>query len=221
MDTDVTETELSSSLSTKITVIVFWGLVIIGLSFTGILLHNIKQDTLESRETIADSIAYHINTIVSSISTPDELSAKPVSEKLEYIITTHENIKIELRQGDKLINYAENKFQSHETNEFIKKINNPSFKDNNIVLHVIFPSFDEVIQLERKQLLIGLGALLLCFGVILKLLLERILNFPMSNMVKAAQCISTGKDDKGRHSDRIHINPRTSCGLGVATDSKQ
>ena len=49
MNADDAEADSSSSLSTKITVIVFWGLVIIGISFTGILLHNIKQDTLERK----------------------------------------------------------------------------------------------------------------------------------------------------------------------------
>ncbi len=196
MDTKVIETESSSSLSTKITVIVFWGLVIIGLSFSGILLHHIKQDTLESRQTTADSIAYKIDNIINGVNTTTQLSEHTVSEKLNQIISTDENIKIELWQNSKLINYADNKFQSIQTNEIIREIDRSEFKQSNIKLHVIFPSFEEIIHVERKQLLVGLGALLLGFGVILKILLERILNLPMSNMVNTAQSISTGKHEE-------------------------
>ena len=192
MNADDTDADSSSSLSTKITVIVFWGLVIIGISFTGILLHNIKQDTLESRETIADSIAYYIDAIANDEITLSDLSEQSVSRKLNHIITSYENIKVELWKNNRLINYAENNFQSIETSKFIREINSPKNQQSNILLHVIFPSFDETIHIERKQLLVGLGALLLCFGVVLKLLLERILNLPMSNMVNTAQSISTG-----------------------------
>lgn len=187
------DAESNSSLSTKITVIVFWGLVIIGLSFSGILLHHINKDTLENRQLIADSIAYNVESIVNSIDTINHLSGQEVSEKLKHIISTNENIKIELRFNSKLINYAENNFQSTQINEITREIKSSGHDQGDIILHAIFPSFEEVMHLERKQLLVGLGALLLAFGVILKILLERILNLPMSNMVSTAQSISTGQ----------------------------
>lgn len=193
MVTEEIEIESSSSLSTKITVIVFWGLVFVGLSFTGVLLHNIKQYTLESRKIIVDSIASNIDVIANSDKTFSDLSEKAIEEKLNHIIASYENIKIELRTDNKLINHAENKFQSIETNEFIRQVNDRSSIQDNVTLHVIFPSFDEMIYVERKQLIVGLGVLLLCFGVILKLLLERILNLPMLHMVNTAQSISVGK----------------------------
>ena len=112
MDTDEIDAESNSSLSTKITVIVFWGLVIIGLSFSGILLHHIKENTLENRQLIADSIAYNVESIVNSVDTTSHLSGQEVTEKLNHILSTYENIKIELRLNSKLINYAENNFQS-------------------------------------------------------------------------------------------------------------
>ncbi len=196
MNADVSKTESSSSLSTKITVIVFWGLVIIGISFTAILLHNIKQDTLESREIIADSIAFHMDAIVNDDNTFTDLSEQSVTDKIHHIVASYENIKIELWRNSKLLNYAENKYQAIETNEFIRNIKSLNNKHSNLVLHVIFPSFDEVLHVERKQLLVGLGALLLGFGVVLKILLERILNLPMSNMVNAAQSISMGKHEE-------------------------
>ncbi len=195
IEADVIETDASSSLSTKITVIVFWGLVIIGLSFTGILLQNIKKDTLESRETVADSIAYYIDTLVNTDTSFSDLSGPSVSKKLTHIISSHENIKIELRKNNKLINYAQNSFQSIATNEFVREINSSGYVPDKLMLHVIFPSFDEIIRVERKQLLVTLGALLLSFGVVLKVLLERILNLPMSKMVSTAQSISTGRHE--------------------------
>mgnify|MGYP006896878470 CR=1 FL=1 len=78
MDVETIETatieEVSSSVSTKITVIVFWGLVVIGICFTSILLHNIKQYTLGNQGMIADSIAYNISAISHSDITVSALS---------------------------------------------------------------------------------------------------------------------------------------------------
>lgn len=65
----------------------------------------------------------------------------------------------------------------------------------NIAVHVMFPNFEEITSLETKQLMLGMGVLLLCFGVALKLLLERILNLPISNMVRTAQSILIGKNE--------------------------
>lgn len=196
MATDLIENESISDLSTKITVIVFWGLVIIGLSFTGILLHNIKQKSLENNEAIADSIAYYVDGIVSRNNLSSPLSKQLMSGELKRLVSRYENIKIELWRGNELINHAENSVHSGSTQAYVRRINTPLNDSANAAIHVIFPEFNDLMTVERKRLIVGLGVLLLCFGVGFKILLEKILNLPMSNMVKAAKSISTGKYEK-------------------------
>lgn len=188
-----------SSLSTKITVIVFWGLVIIGLSFAALILHHVQEDTLESREIIADSIAYNI----SEISNIHGLDKQILKKKLQKIIEPYNNVKIELSQNKKLINYAENRFISELEDKLTRSTHNNAHP---FTVDIIFPNFEETIQDKRKIFLIGLGILLLVFGVILKLLLERILNMPISKMVETAKAISENKLDRTfdeKHSDEF------------------
>jgi len=181
-----TTTHTSSSLSTKITVIVFWGLVIIGMSFTSILFQYIQEDSIEHRAAIADSIAYHLG----SLKNIDELPNTQIKNKLTKAIQHYENIKIELYQDNKLINYAEYKFQSTKPETIVRPINIPSKNSAPFELNIVFPNLDETIQDGRKKLLLGLGALLLSFGAALKILLERIINLPMAKMVNTARSIS-------------------------------
>ena len=117
MSTDLIDTDSSTDLSTKITVIVFWGLVIIGSSFTGILLHNIKQESIENNEAIADSIAYYVDGIVSENTTSSTMPDQQISESLSSVISRYENIKIELWHDKKLSNYAEHNFNATNTQE--------------------------------------------------------------------------------------------------------
>lgn len=179
------ETDSGSSLSTKITMIVFWGLAIIGMCFASILLHYIQDETIEHHTSIADSIAYYVGALKPT----KDLSSVQMKTELEVIIQKYDNIKIELYQANKLINYAENKFYTVQPVVFTRSVSID--KKNNIPfeLNIILPSVEETIYDKRKKLLLGLGVLILAFGVVLKIVLERIINLPMSRMVGTAQLI--------------------------------
>jgi len=168
--------------------IVFWGLFIVGLGFAGLLLHDIEKNTIERREASADSIAYRIyNTHLES----DSLSVS-IKDELARFSTSLDIIKIDIQQNDKIVSHVENDIATQQTESISRTIQNTSAKQNPYTLIVTFSKLEETIHNERKQLLIILGTLLLVFGVILKLLLERILNKPMTEMVMTAQEISSG-----------------------------
>jgi diguanylate cyclase (GGDEF)-like protein/PAS domain S-box-containing protein len=216
-----TTTHSSSSLSTKITVIVFWGLVIIGLSFTGILFHYIQQGSIEHRTAVANSIAYHIGSIKNTT----EFSSVQTKKELEKILEPYNNIKVELYQNDRLINYAEHQFQSLQPETIKRSINIKTTNNIPFELNIILPSLDETIQKGRKKLLIGLGVLLIAFGAILKILLERILNLPMSKMVNTAQLItdesSEDKFDEQRNDEFGYLARFINQAIEQMRESKQ
>jgi len=185
---DNISTDTDNNLSTKITMIVFWGLFIIGLGFAGLLLHDIERNTIERREASADTIAYRIySTHLESGS----LSAS-IKDELTRISTSLDIIKIEIQQNDKIISHVESDVETQQTESISRSIQNTSAKQKPYTLVVTFSKLEDTIHNERKQLLIILGTLLLIFGVILKFLLERILNKPMTEMVLTAQEISSG-----------------------------
>lgn len=185
---DTVSTDTENNLSTKITMIVFWGLFIVGLGFAGLLLHDIETNTIERREASADSIAYRI---YSTHSENGSLSDS-IKDELTRISTSLDIIKIEIQQKNKIISQVENEVETQQTESISRTIQNTSAKQDPYTLIVTFIKLEETIHNERKQLLIILGTLLLVFGVILKLLLERILNKPMTDMVMSAQEISSG-----------------------------
>ena len=185
---DSISTDTENSLSTKITMIVFWGLFLVGLGFAGLLLHDIETNTVERREASADSIAFRIYSTQfenGSLSTS-------IKDELKNISTSLDMIKIEIQQKNIIISHVENDVKTQQTESISRKIQNTSDKQNPYTLIVTFSKFEDTIHNKRKQLLIILGTLLLVFGVILKLLLERILNKPMTKMVMTAQEISSG-----------------------------
>lgn len=184
----ITCTDSDNNLSIKITMIVFWGLFIIGLGFASLLLHNIETNTIERREASADRIAYRIY----STHLTNGLLLPSINDELSRISTSLDIIRIEIQQNDKLIQFVENDVRTEQTETISRIIQNSSDDMSPYKLIVMFTGLEETIHNERKQLLIILGTLLLMFGVILNLLLGRILSQPMTKMVNAAQAISSG-----------------------------
>lgn len=184
----VMSSDTDNSLSTKITMIVFWGLFIVGLGFAGLLLHNIEENIVERREASADSIAYRIY----SKHLKNGLLLSSFKDELMSISASLNIIKIDILKHNELITHIKNNPLIENTETLSRLIQNTSDNKSPYKLVVTFTGLEETIHNERKQLLIILGTLLLIFGIILKLLLERILNKPMTDMVIAAKAISSG-----------------------------
>ena len=181
--------ESADDLSTKITMIVFWGLVIAGLGFAGLLLSNIEEDTIERRNSIADSIAYKL--VLERAEVASEQSS--IVRVLKDVINTHDSLGIEVYRNGKSFAYVDRGLSSGSADTIIRSLSLINIKDVVFELHVMFPLLDEAIQSERKRLLLTLGSLLLAFGVILKLVLERLVKTPVDKMVDVAQAISSGE----------------------------
>jgi diguanylate cyclase (GGDEF)-like protein/PAS domain S-box-containing protein len=175
-------------LSTKITMIVYWGLVIVGLVFASLLLSNIEEDTLEKRTYIVDSIAYKVS--LKQADAADKQTS--IVHILKEVINEYNNLDIEIFIEGELFAYANKMPPSELVDTIVHPLSLPGLKDEVVELHVIFPQLEGALLSERKRLLLTLGTLLIVFGVILKLVLERLIKRPVDKMVFAAQAISSG-----------------------------
>lgn len=163
--------------------VVFWGLVIVGLGFSGLLLSSIEDDTIEKRGAIADSIAYRI-----SFMQPDKDLATLFSiSKLKEVITPFDNVDIEIYRDGKLYDHVEGRSQAEDKDSLVRPLTLSDNSSSHYEVHVIFPSFNEILHQERKKMLIVLGSMLLLFGVFLKFSLEKILKQPIAKMVDTAR----------------------------------
>jgi diguanylate cyclase (GGDEF)-like protein/PAS domain S-box-containing protein len=186
------------SLSTKITVIVFWGLIFVGLIFAAILFRNIEVATQESRESLADNIAYRIHEALDHDKLRDNLELSTLMYLLEE---DYPALSINLIHDGKSIAVAGENLDKQSSQEVLKAIRFTSTTGERVFAQVViqFPSLQTTLHSKRTPLLIGLGILLLLFGSIVKSLLDRILSSPLSKMVETAREISSGNIE-GEHS---------------------
>jgi diguanylate cyclase (GGDEF)-like protein/PAS domain S-box-containing protein len=191
MTSSPSETKIVS-LSTKITVIVFWGLIFVGLIFAAILFQSMEETTLDGRERLADNIAYRIHEALDY----SGLEGNPELANQAYLIgKRHPELRMELRHGGKPVAAVPRVPPTEQGHTITRLIH---FTQNNgeklsAELILRFPSLDDTLHAQRTPLLVGLGFLLLLFGSVIKGLLDTILNVPLRQMVATARAISEGK----------------------------
>jgi diguanylate cyclase (GGDEF)-like protein/PAS domain S-box-containing protein len=194
MTANLNKTEIVS-LSTKITVIVFWGLIFVGLIFAAILFKNIENTTHVSRESLADNIAYQIHEMLDR-SSPRE--NKELSDQLYLLGERYPELFIKLSYDGKPISVVQEHSEEQPGQEITRiiKFSQQNGERDSAQLAIRFPSLEETLHSKRTPLLIGLGLLLLLFGSVVKGLLDRILSFPLGEMVATAREISSGESEE-------------------------
>ncbi|MBI5040093.1 MAG: EAL domain-containing protein [Gammaproteobacteria bacterium] len=191
-----------ASLSTKVTVIVFWGSIIVGLVFAVLLLQNREAETREGRVAIADSLAYQTDRLFHE----QEPNVTEATVALQQLLMDHAEVGIVLKvRGEEFISLnVDNSGVDPQT--LMRQIDLPiidqSAHEHEGELTVTFPNLVQTLHTERSHLLLTLGALLLLFGAVLRGLLERILTLPMAQMVRTARALSEGQSELGFNADR-------------------
>ena len=202
MDTDKQQQRDAHSyanLSTKVTVIVFWGLIIVGLVFAALLLQNRGEVLRAQRTVIADALAYKVDQWLLADSLATSGNRFRVREQLSSQLDHYPDVGLEIQFDglEPLRVGAEQVEQPRERIERVIDVRSDTGSGRRGLLIISFPELDSVLHAERSRLLLILGTLLLVFGVALKGLLERVLTLPMARMVRTAQHISEGRDTSG------------------------
>jgi len=181
---------VTMSLSARVTGIVFWGMVLIGLLFaTYILKQREAQLTREYNNIIVhveheleNLYLYHQENIydyeVMSILVNDlfhELVKQYPVESIRYDFAGHQYQYGELQPD-----------QVHIKGRLI--LRERFSNDNDVVqLDVYMRSFDETIKDSRKKMLLAIGGIVFLFGMILQKILQIVLSRPLLQMVNSAQ----------------------------------
>ncbi|MFP5505665.1 MAG: EAL domain-containing protein [Gammaproteobacteria bacterium] len=189
-----------TSLSTKVTVIVFWGLVIAGLLFATLLLHNREVETREARAALADSIAYQIDLHLHEAA-PDTGRMRSLLERLLHA-RPDVGVIVNLSGLDPVRHGPQ--YDGVQPQNFMRPLamGVAGTRPGAGTVTVLYPNIEQTLHGERSRLLLSLGGLLLLFGVVLRGLLERVLTLPMADMVDTARRISEGQANVSFKSDR-------------------
>ncbi|MHB1084191.1 MAG: EAL domain-containing protein [Thiobacillus sp.] len=187
---------LSSGLPAKITGIVFWGMVLVGLLIAVVVLGGRENElgTRNANETnlLARELAEHLKENHFS---PDQLKhangdLQKVIERLRPVLHFE---AVELQNGSDILLIGD-QHADQESLSMMLQIpgRQGTVLDASIQMKVMFPSLKKAITDYRKKILLSIGLLVVAFGLILQKILQRMLSQPFFNMIAAAESFANG-----------------------------
>ena len=200
--------EIASNLPTRISGIVFWGTMLIGLLIAFVILKD-KENELTAQ--------YHDNAkILQTVI----LKSLEYSTSPDFNGTTRRDMEHNLKPFRDIIQYnAIELRRDNKTLLFGRKVANedaittrldiypfyPKMLPYRVETSIYFPSLQKVISTYRKWILLSIASLMMLFGLILQFILQRLLTRPFSRMVHTAQQFadgdSTARFDENRNDE--------------------
>ena len=183
-------------LPARITGIVFWGLVFIGLLVSVFILEDAENDLYLVNKTNSHMVAYTLEGIVKK---------NPVSPTLKNAET---RIKLKLNQLRDEMGFT-SVVLSEDNEEYYYGIRNGnddvfpysiyyypkgSRELQTISALIYYPNQKKEVANIRKNMLLTIGFSVFIFGLILQQILHRVLSGPFVKMVNTASAFSSGND---------------------------
>jgi len=182
-----------ASLPVKITVIVFWGMVLVGLIGSFVLLHNLDQTINERLEGAADRIAYRVSDYLDKHpgATHDEIENTLQSWVSDHTVSgmtlRFESIAVTIGQTDPAGKFIERTTLHHRMNQAGHALAR---------LTLYLPNVDGLVAVERKKILTVLGVTIMVFGFVLQWILKKVLTQPFQDMTRTATAVMAGNVDQ-------------------------
>ena len=183
----------SGGLPTKITGIVFWGTLLVGVLIALFILQGKKSeraalqmdDTIIAQMVIEDILQQHAAAPVLQ-NNRDRLTQAIQTLQAQF---RFEAIELSTSQGETLL--IGNKRPKQDTAFRILQIHTPSV-DSTVRLTAYFPNLKETLSSERKKILITIGLMVVVYALIMQQILHVLLSRPFSRMVETAKNFAEG-----------------------------
>ncbi|QKT03884.1 EAL domain-containing protein [Ectothiorhodospiraceae bacterium 2226] len=185
--TAVEQADGQVGLPVRITVIVFWVLVLTGVLVSTVLLNNAERHLLERYDTNADRAAFAVSQWLGSH--PDAQLGE-LAPLLEDEIGRLSLAGLEVSRGEESLGIGERGATLTLAVRQIPRAERPMLE-----LRVFQPPAQKAIGEQRKRLLLGMAFSLLVFGLGLVWILRRVLSAPFQAMVDTARAISAGSGE--------------------------
>lgn len=177
------------SLPLKITGIVFWGLVAIGLVLVVEAMHWLQRDMEAAQIEHTRQTVRMIQGLVQQ----DGLSAMDTLQpQLNMLVHNTNTVGIRINYG--LNNVVAGDYQPHLTlysNSF--SVDAPFGDTTDVITSVWMTPVNEILAPQKKRLMIEMGLLVFAFGIILQWILQKLLANPITHMVATAHKCSIGQ----------------------------
>lgn len=183
------------ALPAKITGIVFWGMVLVGLLLAFIILQVKEKDLAYEYEVNSILFAYDIENILEHREEVKDLG----SSFEEMFLHAKDKFRIEAISFD----YDGKRYQFGEFNSSQERISHQfrihDASENEtyqlVELFVYMPSLKLALSDLRKKILLYIGSMVFIFGLVLQQILQKVLSRPFLNMVDTAESFAEGDSD--------------------------
>jgi signal transduction histidine kinase len=178
----------ATNLPLKITGIVFWGMVLIGVLVSWVLINNYEDTLVDKYNSKAQSTAFSISKIL--IQNP-ERNLQQLKSEIDQIRSSNEliGLRLDINTSNLLLGeYAQS------CNMRTMSLLTPGLSKS--TLSVCMPNQDEEINTYRKNILISMAVLFFSFGLVLQYILQKLLTKPFISMVDTAKNIVQGEPDE-------------------------
>lgn len=188
----------SLSLPLKITVTVYWVLMLAGIVLAPFVLRDSERSLMRERERLADLVAYRLNRLlyenpaitVEQLRT--ELTALARDQGVAAVTVYHHGRTVPVGRAEHDADPIRRPLHLHHE---------PVAKEHaEVVLYP--PNLQRAIVKQRKDVLVGMSAGFFAFGVFLTWLLRRMVTRPVIEMVGTAQAIVGGRRELRFRSER-------------------
>ena len=180
-----------SSLSTKISVIVFWGMILVGLLAAFALLNGRETEIKSARVTNANSLVFELTEFINN---RKSFSWEEIEEKTNELMHQHQFAGISLfAEGKKLVLGQQGGDLVSFERTFTYRPVNPKEIPFSVLVVVYHPALKDSLAQERKKILVAIGVTMLAFGLLLHWMLQRVLTRPFQHMVQTAKSITHGE----------------------------
>ena len=181
---DTPELPLRSRLPARITGIVFWGTMLVGLILSLFQLRTL-EDEIRGRQALnADRFAYQLEALLEELESSDPALAEGRIRALmrDYDLV---GVVLDTRNG----RYRFGEISAEGINGYRQVVRGERLRQTLGLrrLEVFAPDIGTEMTERRKQVLLTMGLLFSAFGFVLQWILQRILTRPFLDMVATAQ----------------------------------
>ncbi len=183
-------------LPARITGIVFWGLVFLGLLIAVFLLEKAESELYGINKSNVRMLAMEIEEALESRGPEAVLQNQHAlfRNKINQLRGEMEFTQLHIQYQDKEYQFGEHAPDDDAYPYQIHFYNRATNRLDTVSLMLYFPNQKKQIGDIRKNMLLSIGLSLLAFGLILQQILQRVLSRPFTSMVHTAQQFSSGNE---------------------------
>jgi diguanylate cyclase (GGDEF)-like protein len=194
----VTDTELKFTfkLPARITGLVFWGLVFVGLLVAVIFLQQAEDELNIVQDKNARLLSYEIGDVLREYPQVPvlEYARSRLQQKIRQSVDMLEFTAVALNDGVNTMTIGESRADDEVVQLNFEYYPMGHLAPREIKVKVYYPNRKHAIAEMRKNILLGLGVSVIIFGLFLQRILQKILSIPFMNMVDKANEFSHGNE---------------------------